>query len=282
MKILIAFLMLMPFAHAEFGTIGSKRLNVDFSNGFGTVWGDLFLTKQQFVDVSYQNFKWDVLDIDPFILLKTDNIKINLKWGGLAKIKLNSLMAKDLDLKLTNDSGAARLVEGKITNDKFGLALAKTTANCEKPGALNGEHFGFKLLQSCLTNSKLRNKAFTLKLKSVNKFLKDTFLEHQAELEIPPATDTLGYPIPEKFHNVHLNIKNHKISILGYTKFLIDIPIKAYGESEYNLETNILKFRIDKVKVSFINITDHVFKELNKIKADNVEVKRPYVTIKLP
>ena len=55
--------------------------------------------------------------------------------------------------------------------------------------------------------------------------------------------------------------------------------LTANGRSWYDLKTKILKIRLDQVKVSFLNITGKVFKELEENQNDNIKVERPYIYI---
>lgn len=57
--------------------------------------------------------------------------------------------------------------------------------------------------------------------------------------------------------------------------------IKGYGSSVYLKDQLTLRVKIDKVKLSFLNITSRFFDEIKDLESDSVRVEKPYLYIKL-
>lgn len=80
--------------------------------------------------------------------------------------------------------------------------------------------------------------------------------------------------------NFDLLVRNKSFDLKVKADLDVSATVKAEGSFDYNPQR--IRIRIDKVKASFLNITNKVFNELEKIQSQNVVVSRPYVTITLP
>ena len=57
------------------------------------------------------------------------------------------------------------------------------------------------------------------------------------------------------------------------------LKIKGNGKTYY--ENNQIRIRIDKAKVGFINVRGRLFKELEKLESDKVQVNEPWIEFDL-
>ena len=80
--------------------------------------------------------------------------------------------------------------------------------------------------------------------------------------------------------NLNVLIKKGKLNLKVKADVDVSVTVKAEGYIEY--KNNEIVIRLDKVKASFLTITDKVFDELEKLQTPYVVVKRPFVTISLP
>lgn len=80
--------------------------------------------------------------------------------------------------------------------------------------------------------------------------------------------------------NLNVSVNRGKLNLKVKADVDVKVTVKAEGYIEY--KNNEIVLRLDKVKASFLTITDKVFDELEKLQTPYVVVKRPFVTISLP
>lgn len=157
------------------------------------------------------------------------------------------------------------------------IEVENVRGNCQKSrnASLNLINM---LLDSCLTNGSLRVDSFLVGTLSRSTSARN-WMRNFMEMIIPnenknKADDTI-------ISDVSLDVENHNLSASLKVNIAFNTKIKIIGKSWFQENENQVKLRVDKVKASFLTVTDKFFDEIEKEESESLVVDRPFIYIKL-
>lgn len=187
-----------------------------------------------------------------------------------ALLDLEEASWSNLNAKTGGDKVSLSLSELRGSGQGSSLLLNTLKGDCQ--GGQSANDFLMALVESCSTNGNLsfRELVSASTVRSQNKLLEF----FRSILGVRGGTRGAS---SLNLENFNLNVKNKKFTLSVKAHLDISATVKAEGSFQYT--QNSVRIKIDKVKASFLNITNKVFDELDKIQNPNVVVSRPYVTI---
>ena len=140
------------------------------------------------------------------------------------------------------------------------MSLQNLTADCQRK---NASDIFEEIIAGCLTEGNLKVSSFDSK--AVN------------EIFSLIADDSLNKNVQVK--SLNLTVKNKAFNLSLSTKIGVNGTIKARGTSDVDYKNKKAVLKIDEVKFGILNITSKFFAEIEKLKNESVEVRRPYIYI---
>lgn len=245
--------------------------------------GDLLNMNGQKVDVSYQvpdgeitgpmtfdinGKKWS----DQRIALNFDETAQTISLTGSTESAsfaapdwwgpLHSITAVGSDLKIVNNNPTLftmRSAQAAYGEDEYRLSNFALTCNSPTLNQLP--------LDNCL-------KKGSLKVSEMSMGTAALVTQVLSFVNVNAASTTVA--------NLNLNFSGNDFTLEAKAKLSISVNIKGEGRVEYlpaGSDYN-LKIRIDKLKASFLNIKDDLFKELEKSEDEKLKVESPYIYVK--
>ncbi len=185
------------------------------------------------------------------------------KWRGVSAIYgSNSALVRVQSLAGENTSQA--------------LVLSQLEANCH--GQSSGQDSLLRLIEMCTQKGKLSFNEISLR----EKF---TFVKQL----LTPLIKGLGlksdiFSDKTKIEDLILTINGGKFDFKLKADVNIRVNIKGNGRLSFSQTQNgsQFKIRLDRVKASFLTVTDKVFDEIEKLNQPQVSVQRPFIIVDIP
>ncbi len=240
-------------------SLSGQNLNLSYSNTMGTIQGamNFDIDGQKWSDNEIQ-IKYDeaLKQLDLIGSTQSANIGAPEWWAPIQKV---SATGATLDISANNPKAvsmrSANLDYGEDNYTLSGLGL-----NCKNPS------LGLRPLENCLQTG-------TLKISNFQMSQANMFTQTLNVIDAS-ATDA-------SFKNMNLTFKNGSFDLELKASLSVTVTIKGEGKVEYLPagQDFDLRIRIDKLKASFLNIKDDLFKELKKNESESLKVQDPYIYI---
>lgn len=164
---------------------------------------------------------------------------------------------------------ALGVLEGEDHGQK--LKLASLEANCN--GSLSETDFFKQLIESCTQSGFLKfRELITTQLSRSGSAWRDFWRSILLKRQKANINEVI-------LEDLDLKISKGSFNVKIKADVDVRVTVKANGTIDYRNDEIVVK--LDKVKASFLTITDKVFDELEKIQSPNIVVNRPFITISL-
>lgn len=191
-----------------------------------------------------------------------------LKSAPSFMTEAESMVVTGFNLQV-KDAIALSLTRGNFISTSDQLNLEGLALNCSRDHSA-GEDVE-QLLQGCLQEMSFKASRFASKSLTGNLVddLTSSFLSAVSE------DKNIGVD------SADLRIQNGRYNLSAQVKADISGRIRSHGNVSYDATTGIMTLRISEVKFSFLTVTGKVFDELRKKESERLQVREPFVYLKI-
>lgn len=243
------------------GQVGmsGQNLNLSYANTTGSLRGPMSfdINGQKWSDNEIQiSYDESLQEIELIGSTQSATIESPQWWKPLSSVNASGAI---LDIKESNPKQFV-MKSASVSYGEDHYALSNLNMNCKTPKA------GLRPLENCLQNGSI----------NIANFQMDQANSLSFALNAISVTGT-----DASFKNLELVLKNGNFNLELKATMSVTVTIKGDGHIEYLPSGGDfdLRVRIDKLKASFLNIKDDLFKELKKNESDTLKVQAPYIYI---
>lgn len=167
------------------------------------------------------------------------------------------------------------LLEGENQDD--GLRLSQLVANCQ--GISESKDFLFQLLGVCSQKGSLSFEDLTLMDKNPISQTLLKVISRTLKKELRTASKAT------RLEDLTFSLNKGKFEFRVKADLDLRVTVKGNGHlsfQEHSTGGAELRVRLDRVKASFLTITDRVFDEIEALGLKSVTVQRPFIIVDLP
>lgn len=177
-------------------------------------------------------------------------------WKPLSSVNASGAT---LDIR-ENNPRQFSMRSGNLAYGEDHYSLSNLNLNCKIPGP------GLRPLENCLQSGALNISSFEMDQANSLSFALNAISVS--------ATDA-------SFKNLELTLRNGSFELELRATLSVSVTIKGEGKIEYLPagQDFDLRIKIDKLKASFLNIRDDLFKELKKNESEKLKIQEPYIYI---
>lgn len=227
-----------------------KNFNFNYANGLGEGRATSF-------DVVKNQSQVTVTKVGSDLEFSSSLLEENFIWKDAPVMILDSKVNVagfnlDLDKKVI-----ASLTSALFVSDSK-MSLQGLTADCQRKSASDVIE---EVIAGCLSEGNLKVASFDSQ--SLNNFVS----------LISEEVDSQNLTVK----SLNLAVKNKAFNLSLSTKIGVNGTIKARGTTDVDYQNKKAVIKVDEVKFGILNITSKFFAEIEKMKNESVEVRRPYI-----
>lgn len=239
--------------------LAGQNLALDYSNTAGVIQGNMNfdIDGQKWSDTEVQiRYDESLSQIDLVGSTQSASVDAPEWWAPLKSVNSSGVA---LDIQVNNPKTfVMRSGDLQYGEDQYGLS--GLNLNCKTPTAI------LRPLENCLQTGSLKISSFQM-------------AQANALLQTLSSIGTEG--TNASFKNLVLTFKNGSFDLELKASLSVSVNVKGEGKVEYlpKGQDFDLKIKIDKLKASFLNIRDDLFKELKKSESEKLKIQEPYIYI---
>ncbi len=227
-----------------------KNFNFNYANGLGIGQAASF-------DVVKNQSQIKVTKVGTDLEFSSPLLDDNIVWKDAPAMILDSKVDVkgfnlDLDKKVITS-----LTSALFTSDSR-MSLQGLTADCLRKAASDVFE---EVIAGCLSEGNLKVASFDSQ--SLNEFV--SLIADEIDLKNVTVK------------SLNLNVKNKAFTMSLSTKIGVNGTIRARGTTDVDYQNKKAVIKVDEVKFGILNITSKFFAEIEKMKSESVEVRRPYI-----
>jgi len=215
------------------------------------------------------------------LLIDGENLILNLdedeySWEDIPS-GLNDLISanwNNLNLGLTQTALQASAQTLQTNSSDSRLSLSQFNLQCGLGSRSKDNDDMDHLLNGCLN----RQGKLNLRLLDITNLSGASIIAKLME------SLNLGFPSIQstnRFENIELDIRNNDFTAAVTTRVVINATVRMNGKTFYDKEQEQVRIRIDRARAGFLNVTNMIFDELDKLSSDRVQVSRPWIVINI-
>lgn len=245
-----------------------QNIDLEFNGEQGELIADQINYSNELTSIKLTYLNYDLFNHSKIIKITNDNQSISIKKNKfklLDSISFFEMNSSNLTISNSNQ------LDFSANEINFELSKGNQQLEQVKITCLNTSRQNLNLIHTCLQRS-------TVSISEINTDQEKSFF----------FQEVLTNEITSKLSNIKIKdlaflLSNGSIYGQFNIDTIIDIPIKIWGEVFYEETRNnyIVKIKLDKVKIGFINSTKLVLKSLKKLKIKNLTVEGSYLIIQL-
>ena len=245
-----------------------NNLDLEFNGEQGELTADLINYSNELASIKLTYLNYDLFNDEEIIKIKNDNQNVSIKKN---KFKLlDNISFFDMNSSYLTISNNNEL-DFSANEINFEMSQGIQQLQQTKITCFNTSGQSLDLIDVCLQRS-------TISISGIETDQEKSFFFQ--EILKNEVTSKL---FDIKIKDLVLLLSNGGIYGQFDIDTIIDIPIKIWGEIFYEETRNnhIVKIKLEKVKIGFINSTKLVLKSLKKLKIKNLTVEGNYLIIQL-
>lgn len=275
----IAFLSLISVANADFDKILIQNFSGNYNSPNGSGSAAKFIFPEFRDSGSAFNFKFTKRDGG--INVKWDDQEQFIPEASESFLTTDRMSWNGLYIKTSGNKINLSFAKYDISSPQSNSNMSSLAAECQDAGG-NIDSLYETLIHSCFKNSSMSmQKAYFKGESSKSRF--DTLSIPEVLYTAVSAASLKSEVLSSresqemKIEKLSLNVNNNKFSFKMKASVGVSATLKGNGQSSYNPNTKTLTLRLDKVKASFLTVTNKVFDALEGLDNDKIRVEKPYI-----